>query len=195
MSDEVFQLLEKQKKESGITYWACRPCTVFAQGMNHRLRQIDEDIKELKQNTATNTESIQKIEKKVEEIVEHTKKNKGLTKTEFEARMREERDEMRERKDRELNVIIHGMDECGMEEGEQRRGWDVQQCINLFKGQNIQLTENDIKFCRRVGIRRERARPMVVGFYNKLAKDRVSRAVYGENISVGPDLTKKQREE
>jgi hypothetical protein len=97
MSDEVFDLLDKQKKESGITYWACRPCTTFAQGMNHRLRQIDSDIKELKQTTTTHNEAIQNLEKKVEEIQVQAKNSVAVTKNDFEARLKEEREKQRER--------------------------------------------------------------------------------------------------
>jgi DNA-binding transcriptional MerR regulator len=127
MLNEVFELLDKQKKESAITYWACRPCTVFAQGMNHRLKQIDDDIKELKQNTATNTTSIQNIEKKVEEIADQVKKSEGITKSDLEARLREEKDEARERKDKAANIIIHGVEDCNDEDAtsEYRRSWDI----------------------------------------------------------------------
>jgi hypothetical protein len=197
MSNEVFELLDKQKKESGITYWACRPCTVFAQGMNHRLKQIDDDIKELKQSTASNTTSIQNIEKKVEEIAVQVKKSEGMTKADLEARLREEKDEARERKDREANIIIHGVEECNDEgaTSEDRRSWDINSCLELIRAQNITIGEPDIKFCRRVGQRRERERPVVLGLYNQALRNKVLKATYGENISVGPDMTKKQREE
>jgi hypothetical protein len=199
MSNEVFELLDKQKKRVRDHLLGVQTlhglCTVFAQGMNHRLKQIDDDIKELKQHTATNTTSIQNIEKKVEEIAVQAKKAEGITKSDFEARMKEEREETRERKDRELNIIIHGLDECGLEngDGEERRKWDIQNCINLFK--DVKLADNEIKFCRRVGPRRERGRPLVVGFYSKATRDKTIRAGITGEISVGPDMTKKQREE
>jgi hypothetical protein len=51
ISDEVIDLLKKMKKETGVAYWACKPCMRYAQGMNHRLREIEEDLKEVKQST------------------------------------------------------------------------------------------------------------------------------------------------
>jgi hypothetical protein len=69
----------------------------------------------------------------------------------------------------------------------------VQRCLNLFK--DARLTENDIKFCRRVGARKERGRPLIIGFYNKATRDRIVKAELPEDITVGPDMTKKQREE
>jgi hypothetical protein len=195
MSNEVFELLDKQKRESGITYWACRPCTTFAQGMNHRLKQLTEEIKEVKMSTTANKDSIDRLEKKVEEIAVQAKKADGISKADFEARMKEEREEQRERKDRELNVIVHGVEECSLDadQGEERRKWDVQRCLNLFK--DARLAENDVKFCRRVGARKERGRPLIMGFYTKAIRDKIIKAELPEDITVGPDMTKKQREE
>jgi hypothetical protein len=197
MSDEVFDLLDKQKRENGITYWAC---TTFAQGMNHRLRQIDNDLKELKQTTSTNTEAIKKLEVKVDEVKEIAKKNDGMTREEFESRMKEEREEAKERKARELNVIIHGIDECSSSSssGEERMQWDLQKCTELFEVMELGATAADLKFCRRVGARGGAARPVVVGLYNDRLRARILRADWKSlepEVSVGPDLTKKQREE
>jgi hypothetical protein len=64
----------------------------YAQGMNHRLREIEEDLKEVKQSTKNNTEAISNIEK-MEEIIETVKKNDGMTREEMESMMREEREE------------------------------------------------------------------------------------------------------
>jgi hypothetical protein len=163
--------------------------------MNHRLRQIDNDIKELKQTTTTHTEAIQNLEKKVEEIQVQAKKTDAITKKDFEERLKEEREEQRARKDRELNVIVHGVEECGVEaeHGEERRRWDVQSCLNLFK--DARLAKNYIKFCRRVGAKKERSRPLIIGFYTNTIRDKIIRTVLPEDVTVGPDMTKKQREE
>jgi hypothetical protein len=47
ISKEVFDFLDKQMHHTGVT-WACRPCSTFAQGMNHRLKQIADEMKEVK---------------------------------------------------------------------------------------------------------------------------------------------------
>jgi hypothetical protein len=87
------------------------------------------------------------------------------------------------------------VEECGAdaEHGEERRRRDVQSCLNLFK--DARLAENDIKFCRRVGARKERSRPMIIGFFTKTVRDKIIRTVLPEDVTVGPDMTKKQREE
>jgi hypothetical protein len=197
ISNEVFDFLDRQKKETGRAYWGCKPCSTYAEGMNHRLKQIEDELKEVKQTTASNVEAIQRVEKKVDELVEQAKKTDVLTKDDLEARMREEREEARERKDRELNVIIHGLEECDEEEAaaEERIKWDRSQCMEMAKSQRIKLEEHDIKFCRRVGPKKDKERPLVLGLYSHITRSKLIKAEYGEGISVGPDMTRKQREE
>jgi hypothetical protein len=169
--------------------------------MNHRLKEVEESLKEVKKSTEKNTEAIANIEKRVEEIAEAAKtSNECMTKDEIEARLREERDEVRERKDRELNVIVHGAEECGPEisGGEERMAWDKGECVKLFGRHNVRLRSEDIKFCRRVGPKGEHARPLVVGFYSYATRNAVLRVDWktaAPDMAVGPDLTKKQRDE
>ena len=47
MTDDIFDFLDKQLQATEMAYWACKPCTVYAQGMNHRMRGIEEEIKEV----------------------------------------------------------------------------------------------------------------------------------------------------
>jgi hypothetical protein len=200
MSDETFSLLDTQRKDTGTTYWACRPCTTYAKGMNHRLRQIEEDMKTVKESTASNKEAIQSLEKRVEEVAEIAKKSEGLSKEEFEKRMREEGDEARERKARELNVIIHGVEECQdtMLSGGEKMRWDIQKCAEMFSSMELAVQERDIKFSRRVGQRGEAGRPLVVGFYSEKQRSMVLQADWRSNnmgVTAGPDMTKRQREE
>jgi hypothetical protein len=200
MSDETFNLLDTQRKDTGTTYWACRPCTTYAKGMNHRLRQIEDDMKIVKESTASNKEAIQNLEKKVAEVTELAKRSEGLSREEFEKRMREEGDEAKERKARELNVIIHGLDECQdttLSGGEKMR-WDVQRCVEMFSSMELAVQEKDIKFSRRVGQRGEGGRPLVVGFHSEKPRSMVLKADWRSSnmgVTAGPDMTKRQREE
>jgi hypothetical protein len=54
ISNEVFDFFDRQKKE-----------TTYAEGMNHRLKQIEDDLKEVKQSTVNKEAAIQRVEKKV----------------------------------------------------------------------------------------------------------------------------------
>jgi hypothetical protein len=168
--------------------------------MNHRMKQIEDDMRTVKKTTAENTEAIKELEKRVEEVGEMAKKADIMTREEFESRMREEEEERKERKARELNVIVHGIDECGedVQGGEERMKWDVQQCTELFGTLELGVTASDIKFCRRVGTKGDSSRPLVVGLYNERTRTRILKAEWKTlepEVRVGPDMTKKQREE
>jgi chromosome segregation ATPase len=82
MSDEVFKGLERQAKEMGHSFWACRSCLNFATKVNHQFKEVteqmakinnkvDENTREIK---STNTrvdnaeETIAKLSKKVDEM-------------------------------------------------------------------------------------------------------------------------------
>jgi hypothetical protein len=164
------------------------------------MKQIEDDMKELKQSTTVNTEAIKVLEKKVEEATEAAKKADMMSKEEFEARMREEEEERRERRARELNVIIHGIDECRDDRlgGEERMQYDMEQCVELFSVMELGVAASELKFCRRVGTKGEKDRPLVVGLYNERTRGRILRADWKSlepEVSVGPDLTKRQRED
>ena len=202
VTDEIFDFLDKQMKATGVAYWACRPCTVYAQGMNHRMRGIEEELKEVKKVNIENSTEIKKVEEKVRELGEEVKKKGGgVTKEEFEAYKRERRDESRERKARALNVVLHGVVEKGDEgaTGAERWDWDIASCRNLFKELNLRITEENIKFCRRVGERGGDPRPMIIGLFNErdrgLLLSQDTRNTCFSDVTIGPDLTKEQRRE
>ena len=87
---------------TGVAYWACRPCTVYAQGMNHRMRGIEEDIKGVKRATTENSAEIKRVEEMVIELQETVKKRDNVvTREEFEAYKREREQRRTERGRRE----------------------------------------------------------------------------------------------
>ena len=202
VTDDLFDFLDKQLTATGVAYWACRPCTVYAQGMNHRMRGIEEDIKEVKKAASENSTEIRRVEEMVNELKEVVKKQDNVvTREEFEAYKKERMEENRERKARELNVVMHGVVENPEEAatGRERWEWDMLTCRNIFKILNLRITEENIKFCRRVGDRGSEARPLIVGLFN--TRDRAlllsldTRDTEVSRVNFGPDLTKEQRKE
>ena len=202
VTDEIFNFLDKQMEATGVAYWACRPCTVYAQGMNHRMRGIEEAIKEVKKATSDNQDEIRMVQGQVQELKDTIKKQDNVvTREEFEAYKKERMEESRERKARELNVVMHGVMENNEAEatGKERWEWDMLTCRNIFRILNLRITDENIKFCRRVGERGEVARPLIVGLYNP--RDRAlllsldTRGTEVSDVNFGPDLTKGQRKE
>jgi len=110
--------------------------------------------------------------------------------------------EMQEREVRKLNIIIHGVDEppASVRVNRDRIEMDKNRCQDLFTTMRSRATKEDIRFCRRLGERGETARPLVVGLPTEELKRNVlfqAKNLQGtkfNDISVVPDLTKKQRE-
>ena len=78
MTDDIFEFLDKQLQATGMAYWACKPCTVYAKGINNRMRGIEEDLKEVKKSTAENSSEIRRVEEKVKELNSEMKKVDNL---------------------------------------------------------------------------------------------------------------------
>jgi len=200
MSDEIFNFIETQLKQTGITYWACRPCTTYAQGMNHRMKQMEEEMLEIKRACEKNESGLQRVSDSVirlEQRLERQEQGAGGKATADHGSLYEE---LRERELRKTNVVMHGMKEApeGFK-GKERWDWDMKSCWNLFRALKLDLKEDGIKFVRRIGEAGEQPRPLVVGFFEESVKNRVLRsdtrntAFY--DVEIGPDMTKKQRQE
>ena len=77
-------------------------------------------------------------------------------------RLRKERiDEMRGRDIKKRNVIMHRVEEAGEDAKtyEERRNWDTMKCEEIFTALKLNLTKDNIKFCKRVGEKGEEPRP------------------------------------
>jgi hypothetical protein len=186
-----------------MAYWACRSCTVYAQNMNHRMKQMEERLVTINQAVETNAGKITEVDKKVEKISSKLKErddkaDKVAKQTEFNIY-----EELKERDSRKLNVIIYGVGEltetgCS---GKDRLDWDKKSCDNIFRALELELKGIDLKFCRRVGEKGTEPRPMVVGFYTETERAQLLRKAknldktnYSE-VNISADLTKRQRDE
>ena len=112
-------------------------------------------------------------------------------------------DEMREREIRRSNVVMYRVKEHGGERatGGERLEWDRQQCVKICLALKLDLTNDDIKFCRRLGEKGAEARPLVVGLYSEGDKNKILRRARNlkkttfREATVCQDLTKRQRNE
>ncbi len=113
-------------------------------------------------------------------------------------------DEMRERETRRLNVVFHGVGEKESEEGDtgkDRAEWDKKSCGNIFAALKLDMTEEALKFCRRLGEKGENPRPLLAGFHTGMERSKLLRNARNlektafKNVNVSADLTKKQRDE
>ncbi len=85
--------------------------------------------------------------------------------------------------------------------GEKRIEWDMKGIEDIFKVLELNLTREDVKFCRRVGEKSQAPRAMIVGFHTEYARSILLRYTKHlaeteyEDVSIMPDLTKRQRQE
>ena len=186
-----------------MAYWACRPCTAYSQGITKRVRELDnkvtdlqDSVSEIKDDLTSVKGSITKVEERVKKAEEQsTRVAEDNTKVIFE--------EMRDRESRRLNVVLHGVPEHPDQAapGREKQKWDREQCNKISQVLCLNLSDNDIKFVRRVGAKEEGPRPLVAGFYTEMERSlllRHAKKLEGtefDSVKVAPDLTKRQRKE
>ena len=211
VTDEVFKLIEAQVKATGVTYWGCRSCTTFAKQFHSKLGEVSKKLTALEtrttkneEETKSNREEVKNLERRVKELSDVVKRRDEKVVETVREREATIYEEMREREARKLNVIFHGVGECEDERatGKDRQEWDKKSCVNIFRELKLSMTEEAVKFCRRVGEKQEGARPLVVGFFTEMERSKLLRNARGlmdsnkfYDVTIGPDLTKKQRDE
>ncbi len=94
---------------TNMAYWACRPCTAYAQGMNNRLKEMEKRLDATEDKGKQKTDDIASVEKRTEKLEKRMEKLEK--KLESKASRDEEamHEELRERDAKLLNVIMHGM--------------------------------------------------------------------------------------
>jgi hypothetical protein len=193
LTNEFFNCLAEQFKATKRTYWACRVCSTYAEGMNHRLREVQDQAKEAIRIGTENSAEIAKLKEMV--IAERERADRAVSKMEAELR-----EEMTRREERRRNIVVHGLIENSDKEGRKRLEADRRQLDEIFIILDVNVSEtNDVEFCRRVGEQSDRPRPLIVGFFTEWAKDIVlknARKLMDSELSgvtLVPDLTDKQR--
>jgi hypothetical protein len=204
LSDEGFKFISDQLLATGSAFWACKPCTSYAMGINHRVKQIEEKMTAMQHAMDVNSAATKEVDRRVDKLdgllqKKDEKVEELVKQSEFNIY-----DEMREREARRLNVVFHGVGEKEQVEGDtgkDRAAWDKKSCLNIFQALELDLTEEDVKFCRRLGEKGEEPRPLLAGFYTETERSRLLRnakrlenTVFS-NVNVSADLTKRQRDE
>jgi hypothetical protein len=161
--------------------------------MNHRLREVQEKAQaamDMAKESVKETSKIREQMDKDKEVI-----GKKVEKSEMDIY-----EEMNLREEKRRNVIIHGMAEPDGIEGRSRMEADKKKIDEIFKIVDVNLTvESDVEFCRRIGEKAERSRPLIVGFYSEWAKSELLRTSKYladselSSLSIVPDLTEKQR--
>jgi len=51
-----------------MAYWACKSCTTYAMGINHRVKQMEEKMAAMQHSMDANTAAVKEVEHKVERL-------------------------------------------------------------------------------------------------------------------------------
>ena len=201
LSKEILKGLEVQARELGITYWACRSCTSFNHKVNTQLREVNKRQDATDKKVEENKQRIEAVNKVAEEAKNEVRAQANQIE-ELEMRLeRKMAEELREREARRLNLIIHGVPElnANIPNNRDRMEKDKEECERIFKAMGARTRAQDLRFCRRIGERRDVPRPIVIGVSTELEKKiimdraRELRFTAFEQVSIVPDLTKSQR--
>lgn len=204
MSKDVYTLLKQHEKTGGIS-WTCRSCLASAARLDAAIKNIECRVQEVEVRLVRNEGNVQAVERRMD-IIEKKQEDVERQETERENKIGDKLlEEIRERKQRKLNVIIHRVGEAGDEarEIEERKDWDLDSCDNIFEALGIRKKSREtIKFIRRVGESGgEDPRPMLVGFHKKedkselMEKARQLRNTIFKEVTIVPDITPQQRKE
>jgi hypothetical protein len=173
-------------------------------GINHRVKQMEEKMTAMQHSMDANVAAVKEVERKVEKL------DNGIQEKEESVEKLVKKSELsiykkiREREARRLNVLFHGVWERESEEGDtgkDRAAWDRKSCGNIFRALELDISEDSVKFCRRLGEKGDEPRPLLAGFYTEMESSKLLRKAKDQeetvvsNVNVGLDLTKKQRDE
>jgi hypothetical protein len=203
MTEDVFKCVDQHFKDNGSTFWNCQPCATYAKGITARLREMEGRLEAVEKNQEEQDEKIEGVEKKVSIINRALQKRDERVEEIVVNKEKSLYEEIREREMRKKNVILHGVGELQAEKPtwEERARWDKQSCVNIFAAIELEISEDAIKFTKRIGERGEEPRPLLTGFYTEAEKvlvlknaKKLDNTRY-KNVNIAPDMTKRQREE
>ncbi len=203
LSDDGYKFVSEQLQTTGVGYWACRACASYAVNMNHRLKQMEDKMEQYLKKVDTNTTALKVVDKKVEDISAVVKRNEDKTDKLVKQSELSVYDEMRERETRRLNVVFFGIPELNERNatGKDKLEWDRKSCCNVFDALELDLGENSIKFCRRIGEKLDKPRPLVTGFWTEMERamllknaKKLEKTSFS-NVNVAADLSKIQRDQ
>jgi len=203
ISKELCAILSNPTKHGGCIYWFCDSCKASAQRLEAKMNAVEKTCQEVEIRMTRNEGITQEVSRRVETIEKRQDKVQELLEREREKMRKERVEEMRERELRKKNVLIHRIEEAGerARNVQERKEWDLCSCENIFNALKLKLTREDIKFCRRIGERKEEDRPLLVGFKREASKEDLLDMVHElkntdfTEVGIVSDLTQEQRKD
>ena len=197
MSDELYNVLAG--KYGGVM-WQCQSCQASTARLEASLKEVEKRLNNVEASVSNVEERVKLVDAKVERaelVAEQAKKEAHSVKEDVTQAVYEE---MRERDEKRLNILLHNVPEAGEATEEEARSWDEGSFNNIVGAMGLKLQFKECAtFSRRLG-QKGKDRPLLIGLKKEDDKamilsgsSKLARSNFKE-ISVVPDLTKKQRE-
>lgn len=186
MSVTAYEAVELVIKETQYSAWSCRKCSHVYENISARVEENAARIKVIENNMI-------EIKTGLKNDTEEINKNLNL----FDVKMSETSegiyDEYKLREDKKLNVLLFGIND---DDNKLDKSLIIKLCDKL----NISDLPNKIKYCRRLGAKKEGTmRPLLIGFNNQYDRDIFlearKRLDRNDQIRLKPDLTIMQRKD
>lgn len=199
MSDDLYNVLSAK---FGGVMWHCVNCLASTarldasiKAMEMRLLNVESKVEAVEDRTQLMEVRVDKVEMTARQAMQEAVGAKeDVANVVFE--------EMRDREEKKMNILLHNIEERRGTVEEARR-WDEASFDNIMKELDVTSRYRDsTTFSRRIGaVREDRARPLLVGLKNEDVKNEIlnntRKLATGplRLVSVVPDLTKRQRDQ
>ena len=205
MTDDFFKHLNGLKDGVGSVYWLCGKCEGINKKMKQMMSQITGRVENLEKKEAENRAKGEENETKITKVEARLGKLEDSDKKG--ASSAEVFKEIGDRKSREDNLVVHGLEEPpeSLKDGKERAAADYdkfQEVVNKI-GLDVRVKEV-VKFGRRTGAKKnDEPRPLILGFKQSEARKEIlenAKKLNDEDdpwkkIKIVTDLTKMQRDE
>jgi len=203
ISPELFNILSNPEKYGGTgIMWNCECCMASVARLQLIVAEVQKNMRDVVERVKGTEGAIADHDRRIGTLESAAAATEDRVDGKVKMAEANVLDELEDREARRLNLVFHGVGECPADAaaGAERIEWDKASCENIFRELCLGTTVVDVKFCRRLGERREGPRPLLVGFFNEAEKINVLRhtprliSTKFSEVQVVPDLTKTQRE-
>ena len=201
LTNEVFTFLTKTAKATGNVQYICTACTSTATSINKKINALDKDLRVVEGRVEDNTQDIQKVKEKVEDIQKKLPDINTMQASTSMAAQDSVFHEIKERENRKNNIVIHGIPELDCDDNLARKKHDIDNLEEILDIVKSRVKQDDIKYMNRIGEKKEKDRPLLVCFRKQdqklqvIENSRLLKNSTRSDVSIIPDLTKRQRNE
>lgn len=212
IDDDLYKNLVAISEKGFKHCWTCMCCTKSVENLNKKVIALEKRITEVDNKVDVNTEAIEVVNSKVDNLTKVVDGIKESVKGDVISANAQDNvfKEIQERESRKENLVVHGLPEPAdtVKPAAARKEKDIENLSTVL--QDIKCTldfKEDVKFLIRAGERKEgvdytsKPRPLLLGLRNLQKKELILNSARNlpntvhENISIVPDLTKRQRKE